>query len=139
VNRAAIDLARMGDQNPAGRETVSAAASPKVDLRPSDRPKIRLAELLGALSYALDMTEGQPAGHCVRCCWIGVNIGRQLGLPDADQTTLYYTLLLKDLGCSSNAARICQGLTHDKRSTACVSGCRACDGDGVSSCGRAAV
>ncbi|MBA3517920.1 MAG: HD domain-containing protein [Rhizobiales bacterium] len=98
----------MGDQNPAGRETVSAAASPKVDLRPSDRPKIRLAELLGALSYALDMTEGQPAGHCVRCCWIGVNIGRQLGLPDADQTTLYYTLLLKDLGCSSNAARICQ-------------------------------
>ncbi|MDQ3558376.1 MAG: hypothetical protein M3453_04170, partial [Pseudomonadota bacterium] len=80
MNRAAIDLARMGDQNPAQRETVSALPSPEVDLRPSDRPNIRLAELLGALSYALDMTEGQPASHCVRCCWIGVNIGRQLGL-----------------------------------------------------------
>ncbi len=69
---------------------------------------IRLAELLGALSYAVDMTEGQPAGHCVRCCWIGTQIGRELGLDDAALWELYYTLLLKDLGCSSNAARICQ-------------------------------
>jgi len=29
--------------------------------------KLRLAELLGALSHALDITEGQPPGHCVRC------------------------------------------------------------------------
>jgi HD-GYP domain-containing protein (c-di-GMP phosphodiesterase class II) len=70
--------------------------------------EIRLAELLGALSHALDMTEGQPAGHCVRCCWIGIHIGRELSLGEADIWNLYYTLLLKDLGCSSNAARICQ-------------------------------
>lgn len=69
---------------------------------------IRLAEVLGALSHALDLTEGQPPGHCVRCCWIGVRIGRQLGLPEAQLRELYYTLLLKDLGCSSNAARICE-------------------------------
>lgn len=69
---------------------------------------IRLAELLGALSHALDMTEGQPAGHCVRCCWIGVQIGREIGLDETRIWELYYTLLLKDLGCSSNAARICQ-------------------------------
>jgi HD-GYP domain-containing protein (c-di-GMP phosphodiesterase class II) len=68
---------------------------------------IRLAEVLGALSHALDLTEGQPEGHCVRCCWIGVNIGRELGLPDDQLGDLYYSLLLKDLGCSSNAARIC--------------------------------
>jgi len=68
---------------------------------------IRLAEVLGALSHALDLTEGQPQGHCVRCCWIGVNIGREIGLPDGQLEDLYYTLLLKDLGCSSNAARIC--------------------------------
>ena len=41
---------------------------------------VRLAELLGPLSHALDMTEGQPEGHCVRCCWIGVRIGAQLGM-----------------------------------------------------------
>lgn len=68
----------------------------------------RLAELLGALSYALDMTEGQPQGHCIRCCWIGTRIGEALGLPDDMLKDLYYTLLLKDLGCSSNAARICE-------------------------------
>jgi HD-GYP domain-containing protein (c-di-GMP phosphodiesterase class II) len=72
------------------------------------RPHVRLAELLGALSHALDMTEGQPAGHCARCCWIGIHIGREIGLADEQLWELYYTLLLKDLGCSSNAARICQ-------------------------------
>ena len=73
------------------------------------RPKtIALAELVGAFSYALDMTEGQPAGHCVRACWIGSQVGRALGLSARDRDDLYYTLLLKDLGCSSNAARICE-------------------------------
>jgi HD-GYP domain-containing protein (c-di-GMP phosphodiesterase class II) len=69
---------------------------------------LKLSELIGSLSYALDITEGQPAGHCVRCCWIGTHIGRQVGLPEEQMWELYYTLLLKDLGCSSNAARICE-------------------------------
>ena len=73
-----------------------------------EHPDIRLAELLAALSHALDVTEGQPAGHCVRCCWIGVRIGEEIGLGPDDLSDLYYTMLLKDLGCSSNAARICQ-------------------------------
>jgi HD-GYP domain-containing protein (c-di-GMP phosphodiesterase class II) len=68
---------------------------------------LTLSELLGALSHALDMTEGQPEGHCVRCCWIGMALGREIGLPETELWELYYTLLLKDLGCSSNAARIC--------------------------------
>jgi putative nucleotidyltransferase with HDIG domain len=72
------------------------------------RPDIRLAELLGALSYALDMVEGQPAGHCVRCCWIAIHIGREIGLTEPQLWDLYYTMLVKDVGCSSNAARICQ-------------------------------
>jgi HD-GYP domain-containing protein (c-di-GMP phosphodiesterase class II) len=76
--------------------------------RPVDAASsVRLAELIGALSHALDMTEGQPPGHCVRSCWIGIHIGRALGLDPREMPDLYYTLLLKDLGCSSNAARIC--------------------------------
>ncbi|WP_255573495.1 hypothetical protein [Deefgea tanakiae] len=77
---------------------------------------LKLSELLGALSYALDMTEGQPEGHCVRCCWIGVHIGRKIGLNDQEIWALYYTLLLKDLGCSSNAARICELYLTDDQS-----------------------
>ena len=69
---------------------------------------LRLNELIAALSHALDITEGQPEGHCIRCCWIGMHVGRALGLSDEDMWDLYYTLLLKDLGCSSNAARICE-------------------------------
>ncbi len=71
-------------------------------------PSLHLAEILAALSKALDLTEGQPPGHCVRCCYIGVRIGEEIGLGDAEICDLYYTLLLKDLGCSSNAARICK-------------------------------
>jgi HD-GYP domain-containing protein (c-di-GMP phosphodiesterase class II) len=71
-------------------------------------PELRLAELLSALSHALDMVEGQPPGHCVRCCWIGIHIGREIGLLESEIWELYYTLLMKDVGCSSNAARICQ-------------------------------
>jgi HD-GYP domain-containing protein (c-di-GMP phosphodiesterase class II) len=67
-----------------------------------------LAKLIGALSYALDITEGQPPGHCVRCCLIGMRLGRALGMSEESLWELYYTLLLKDVGCSSNAARICE-------------------------------
>jgi len=76
--------------------------------QPAERSRLRLSELLGALSHALDMVEGQPAGHCVRCCWIGIHVGREIALNEIEISELYYTLLLKDLGCSSNAARICQ-------------------------------
>lgn len=73
-----------------------------------DAGTVQLSEILGALSHALDLTEGQPAGHCVRATWIGAHIGRQLGLPESELWELYHTVMLKDLGCSSNAARICE-------------------------------
>ncbi|WP_246329298.1 HD-GYP domain-containing protein [Chthonobacter rhizosphaerae] len=56
---------------------------------------------------ALDLTEGQPQGHCIRVAVIGLRVGRSIGLSEEELSDLFYTLLLKDLGCSSNAARIC--------------------------------
>lgn len=70
--------------------------------------KFHFSEIISALSYALDLTEGQPPGHCLRSCWIGFNIGKELALPAESLRDLYYTLLLKDAGCSSNAARLFQ-------------------------------
>jgi HD-GYP domain-containing protein (c-di-GMP phosphodiesterase class II) len=75
---------------------------------PRQLDRITLSELLGALSHALDLSEGQPAGHCVRCSRIGVASAREIGLGEDEIIELYYALLLKDLGCSSNAARICE-------------------------------
>lgn len=68
--------------------------------------QLRLSEVIGALSYALDLTEGQAPGHCLRGCWIGMHIGHELGLDAEELSDLYYTLLVKDVGCSSNAARL---------------------------------
>lgn len=76
---------------------------------------IQLSELMLSLTTALDMTEGQPPEHCIRCCWIGMHIGEKIGLSDNELHDLYFTLLLKDTGCSSNAARICElYLTNDQ-------------------------
>lgn len=74
-----------------------------------------LAEILASFSHALDMTEGQPAGHSMRACLIGSRIGRAIGLSPAERHDLFYTILLKDLGCSSNAARICELYKADDR------------------------
>ncbi|MEO7277972.1 MAG: HD domain-containing phosphohydrolase [Sphingomicrobium sp.] len=82
---------------------------------PSAQSTVSLADLIGAFSYALDITEGQPAGHCIRSCYIGSRIGKALGLSPRERHDLYYTLLLKDLGCSSNAARICELYEADDR------------------------
>lgn len=82
---------------------------------PAECHQVRRSELVAAFSYALDLTEGQPAGHSARCCWIGSQIGRELGLSRQQRSDLYYALLLKDLGCSSNAARICELYEADDR------------------------
>jgi putative nucleotidyltransferase with HDIG domain len=68
--------------------------------------ELRLSEVLSGLSYALDITEGQPRGHAERSCLIGMRIAAALELDDAARSSLFYALLLKDAGCSSNAARV---------------------------------
>jgi HD-GYP domain-containing protein (c-di-GMP phosphodiesterase class II) len=75
---------------------------------PTGGADVRVSEVISALSYALDLTEGQPEGHSVRTCLIGMRIGRELGLDADARSSLFYTLLLKDAGCSSNAAATCE-------------------------------
>jgi putative nucleotidyltransferase with HDIG domain len=68
--------------------------------------RISLSEVLSALSCALDLTEGAPAGHTMRTCLIGMRLAETLGLDTGQRSALYYALLLKDAGCSSNAGRM---------------------------------
>lgn len=75
---------------------------------------IPLSEIISALSYALDLTEGQPMGHSVRACMIGMRLAKQIGMGADEQADLYYALLLKDAGCSSNASRLFHILTADE-------------------------
>lgn len=76
---------------------------------------ISLPEILSALSFALDLTEGAVHGHAVRSCLLGMRIAQEAGIPSEDGFDLYYALLLKDVGCSSNAARMCQIVGGDDR------------------------
>jgi len=69
---------------------------------------LSLADILASLSYALDLTGGQPMGHAQRTCLIGMRLAQELGLTAEEQDSLYYALLVKDAGCSSNAARMCE-------------------------------
>ncbi len=73
---------------------------------PGPATAVQMSEVLSALSRALDLTEGQPLGHSVRACVIGMRLGQELGLGEDDLAALYYALLLKDAGCSSNASRM---------------------------------
>jgi HD-GYP domain-containing protein (c-di-GMP phosphodiesterase class II) len=77
--------------------------------------EVRLSEVLSALSYALDLTEGQPQGHTLRSCVIGMRLGEECALDDGGRRALFYALLLKDAGCSSNAARFASLFGTDDR------------------------
>ena len=76
-------------------------------------PLVRQSEVISALSRAIDLTEGQPMGHAARSCVIGMRLAGELGLDAADRSALFYALLLKDVGCSSTAARVSQILGGD--------------------------
>ncbi len=68
--------------------------------------QIRMSEIMAALSVALDITQGNNPGHCMRTALVGMRLAEELRLGTADASALFYALLLKDLGCSSNAAKM---------------------------------
>jgi HD-GYP domain-containing protein (c-di-GMP phosphodiesterase class II) len=72
----------------------------------ADPHEIALSELIGALSVALDVAEGEPPGHARRSCLIGMRLAEELGLDAGSRSDLFYALLLKDAGCSANAAHM---------------------------------
>ncbi|HWA99520.1 MAG TPA: HD domain-containing phosphohydrolase [Pirellulales bacterium] len=86
-------LARRGDVPDQGTRLITAH-------------EIRFSEVIAALSVALDITQGQIRGHCMRSALIGMRLADEMKLMHHERTALFYALLLKDLGCSSNAAKM---------------------------------
>jgi HD-GYP domain-containing protein (c-di-GMP phosphodiesterase class II) len=74
-----------------------------------------LQDILVALSFALDLTEGAVAGHAIRSCLLAVRLALSVNLDLDLISDLYYACLLKDVGCSSNSARMCQIVGGDDR------------------------
>jgi len=67
------------------------------------RDGLRLAELVAALSLGVDLGFGQPMEHVLRQCVIALRLADRLGLDEAQRTTLYYTALMVNIGCHTDA------------------------------------
>lgn len=63
-----------------------------------------MAELTIALSLATDLGTGQPIEHGLRTCWLSLATAEALGLDAAMRSCVYYTALLRFVGCTSDAS-----------------------------------
>lgn len=69
----------------------------------SPPPHPSRAELLAALSLAIDLGLGQPAEHMLRSALIGTRIAERLGLSSAERDCVYYTTLIMWVGCHADS------------------------------------
>src|SRR6476660_5750544 len=69
----------------------------------TDRASVRLAELVAALSLGVDLGFGQPMEHVLRQCLIALRLAERIGLGDEERADVYYTALLVNVGCHSDA------------------------------------
>jgi HD-GYP domain-containing protein (c-di-GMP phosphodiesterase class II) len=65
------------------------------------RDDLRLADLLAALSVATDLGMGQEPEKAVRSCLVATHLARAMDLPDPEVRDVFYTALLKHLGCTA--------------------------------------
>ena len=68
-----------------------------------DRAHVRLAELVGALSLGVDLGFGQPMEHVLRQCLIALRLAERSQLDEETRAAVYYTALLVNVGCHSDA------------------------------------
>jgi HD-GYP domain-containing protein (c-di-GMP phosphodiesterase class II) len=64
---------------------------------------VRLAELVAALSLGIDLGFGQPMEHVLRQCLIALRLAERVGLDESARASVYYTALLINVGCHSDA------------------------------------
>ena len=65
--------------------------------------RVRLAELVAALSLGVDLGFGQPMEHVLRQCRIALRIAELAGLDEEARSAIYYSALLVNVGCHSDA------------------------------------
>ena len=66
-------------------------------------PRVRLAELVAALSLGVDLGFGQPMEHVLRQCLIALRLAERAGLDEQERAAVYYTALLVNVGCHADA------------------------------------
>jgi len=69
----------------------------------TDGSGTRLAEIIAALSLAIDLALGVPMEQSLRSCLLAVRLGEELGLDEDDLTEVYDVALLRMVGCTSDS------------------------------------
>ncbi|CAN5528956.1 hypothetical protein BH24DEI1_BH24DEI1_16990 [soil metagenome] len=64
---------------------------------------LRLADLLAALSLVLDLGMGMPKEEAMRSCLLATRLARLMSLAEETVRDVYYTALLKFVGCTAYA------------------------------------
>lgn len=75
----------------------------------------RLAEALGALSFATDLAAGQPQGTALGATILAVRLGRSFGLGEDALGTLFYATITRRIGCTSTATEMAPMALGDER------------------------
>jgi len=78
---------------------------------------LRLAELLVPLSLMTDLGMGAPDEEAARACLVATALARWLSLPESTVADVYYTTLLKHLGCTATAHEEAAHLGGDELAT----------------------
>jgi HD-GYP domain-containing protein (c-di-GMP phosphodiesterase class II) len=65
--------------------------------------RVRLADLLAAVSVATDLGMGQEPEKAIRACLVATALARRMGTPETEVADVYYTALLRHLGCTATA------------------------------------
>jgi HD-GYP domain-containing protein (c-di-GMP phosphodiesterase class II) len=73
-----------------------------VEAAPRD-DRIRLAELMAALSLATDLGLGQPLEHELGVCLAALEVADRLGCTPEERSDVYYVALLLHVGCTAAA------------------------------------
>jgi HD-GYP domain-containing protein (c-di-GMP phosphodiesterase class II) len=60
-------------------------------------------ELVAALSLGIDLGFGQPMEHVLRQCLIALRLAERIGLDEDERAVVYYTALLVNVGCHTDA------------------------------------
>lgn len=76
-------------------------------------PRLRLAELMAALSLATDLGMGQPLEQALRTCLIATELADRLGLDGAGRSEVMYVSLLRFLGCTADASEFAEMVGGD--------------------------
>jgi HD-GYP domain-containing protein (c-di-GMP phosphodiesterase class II) len=65
--------------------------------------RLRLAELIAALSLATDLGLGLPQEHVLRQCRIALELAERAGVDDTHRAAVYYVAMLAWVGCTADS------------------------------------